>query len=198
MLETKDIRDALTLSPIFAAVPGRVIDGDRLLHTTQAAERIDAAGGIMSTLPDLLKLAQALFRGRLLSPGAQGFLEQAIQGIDEEPVGTRRIRALQGARMPFGVVLYKEGDGPGGTTELFAYLPASRSVFIGFTNSFGHFDEAGCECGLLIEEHLAGIDSCSRIGNMLSSLHADHREAHTPHLLGAPPGCGATSEVLVR
>ena len=41
----------------------------------------------------------------------------------------------------YGVVLYKQGDGPGGTTALLAYIPDTNTVFVGFTNSFGYFDE---------------------------------------------------------
>jgi hypothetical protein len=32
-------------------------------------------------------------------------------------------------------------DGPGGFTTIMAYLPAHEQVFLGFTNSFGYFNE---------------------------------------------------------
>ena len=55
--------------------------------------------------------------------------------------GTHETRSLQGAMMPYGFVLYKEGDGPGGFNTLMAYHPQSDTLFIGYTNEFGHFDE---------------------------------------------------------
>ena len=42
---------------------------------------------------------------------------------------------------PWGVLVHKEGDGPGGVNTLVAYCPATDEVFLGFTKTFGHFDE---------------------------------------------------------
>jgi len=44
-------------------------------------------------------------------------------------------------RKPYGTLLYKEGDGEGGVNTLMAYFPARDEIFVGFSNSFGHFDE---------------------------------------------------------
>ena len=66
----------------------------------------------------------------------------AVKGeMEGAGVGKMATRALQGAATPFGFVLYKEGDGPGGFNTLMAYHPGSDTVFIGFTNEFGNFDE---------------------------------------------------------
>ena len=132
---TKDLTDAVVFNPGFKAPrPG-------WLNTSIAAERIDAAAGLVTTLSDLHKFANSLFRGRLLSPKSQKFLfavEGEMTGAD---IGKHRTRTLQGAATPFGVVLFKEGDGPGGFNTLMAYHPSSDTIFIGFTNEFGNFDE---------------------------------------------------------
>lgn len=139
---SKDLSETFAVSPIFKPVPGRSKDGVPLLNTTRAAERIDAAGGIMSTLSDLLKFGEALFKGGMLSEQSAQFLMAAGDGLTVAPIGETRTRAMQAARKRFGEVLYKEGDGPGGTTAVLAFHPRSSAVFAAFTNSFGHFDEA--------------------------------------------------------
>jgi len=141
LLATPDIREAVAISPIFRPLPGAGRPDAPLLDTTLAAERIDAAGGLVTTLPDLVRFASALFRGRLLSPASQRLLVAAGDGMEEQPVGTARVWTLQAIRQPWGVALYKEGDSPGGVNTLMAYHPASDTIFVGFANSFGHFDE---------------------------------------------------------
>ena len=61
LLATKDIRGVIDINPMFKAVPGQTRDGDELLSMTLAAERVDAAGGIVTTLDDLAKFADPLF-----------------------------------------------------------------------------------------------------------------------------------------
>lgn len=139
LLATKEIRSVISIAPMFPTVEKRK-NGD-LLNTTLAAERIDATAGIVSTLPDLAKFAAALFRGKLLSPSSQKVLLAAGEGMEKEKIGKHRIWTLQSARTPAGVLLYKEGDGPGGVNTLMAYSPAEDEIFLGFTNIFGNFDE---------------------------------------------------------
>lgn len=137
-LETPDIRSILLVNPMFPVVPGiETAAGSRLLNTTLAAERLDAAGGIVSTLPDLMRFADAVFHGRLLSPASQAFLMAAGDGMDQVEVNTDRTRAMQSVRKPFGVVIDKQGDGPGGATAIMGYVPARDRIFIGFVNRFG-------------------------------------------------------------
>ena len=132
---TKDLTDAVVFNPSFKSPrPG-------WLNTSIAAERIDAAAGLVTTLSDLHKFAKALFRGRLLSPKSQIFLSAVQDEMIGADIGKPRTRTLQGAATPFGVVLFKEGDGPGGFNTLMAYHPSSDTIFIGFTNEFGNFDE---------------------------------------------------------
>ena len=137
MLETEAIRRVIAVNPMFKPVPGAHPANGRLLNTTLAAERGDANGGVMSTLPDLMRFADALFRARLLSPGSQAFLMAAADGIMAEDLNRPRTLTLQAVRKPYGVMVYKEGDGPGGSTALMAYLPARDEIYIGFTNRFG-------------------------------------------------------------
>jgi D-alanyl-D-alanine carboxypeptidase len=141
LLATEDVRSAIDINPMFQAVPGDTREGGALLNTTLAAERIDAAAGIVTKLSDLARYATALFHGKLLSPRSQAFLMAVGAGMETQDVGTQRIWALQAVRKPEGVLLYKEGDGPGGVNTLMAYLPAQDEIFLGFTNVFGYFDE---------------------------------------------------------
>jgi D-alanyl-D-alanine carboxypeptidase len=141
MLATPDIRKAVEINPMFKPVPNQRRPTGELLNTTLAAERIDAACGIVSNLDDMRKFGRALFGQKLLSADSQKFLTAAAQGMESEPMGKRRIRTLQAIRKPYGVLLYKEGDGPGGVNTLMAYQPEKRELYVGFTNIFGNFNE---------------------------------------------------------
>ena len=132
---TKDLTDAVTFNPGFKSPrPGWI-------NSSTAAERVDAAGSLVTTLPDLRKFASALFRGTLLSARSQKFLTAVKDQMAGAELGKHATRTLQGAMTPYGLVLYKEGDGPGGFNTLMAFHPASGVIFIGFTNEFGSFDE---------------------------------------------------------
>jgi D-alanyl-D-alanine carboxypeptidase len=132
---TKDVTGAVVFNPGFKSPrPG-------WLNTSTAAERVDAAGGLVTTLTDLHKFASALFRGKILSSSSQAFMSAVSREMVGADIGKQETRTLQGAATPFGFVLFKEGDGPGGFNTLLAYHPGSDTIFIGFTNEFGNFDE---------------------------------------------------------
>ena len=141
LLATPDLRGAIDINAQFRPVAGASVNGVDLLDTTLASERIDGAGGVVSTLPDLAKFARALFQGRLLSPQSQRVMMAAGEEIAAEPLGRRRIRALRAVRKPFGTLVFAEGDGPGGANTLMAFHPESGRIFLGFVNVFGFFDE---------------------------------------------------------
>jgi D-alanyl-D-alanine carboxypeptidase len=141
LFATDELRSAITVNARFKPVPGDQRSGGQLLNTTLAAERLDAAAGLVTTLPDLLKFASALFRGKLLSPKSQAFLMSVAEGMNMEPMDKKRIWAMQAIRKRFGVLIYKEGDSPGGVNTLMAYNPAKDEIFLGFTNVFGYFNE---------------------------------------------------------
>ena len=136
MLYSDDLRKVISISPIFKPVPGT-----RFKNTTLAGERIDSVAGIVTTLPDLMRYAHALFSGTLLSPKTQRFLMAAANGMEKMPLDKPRTSTLQAMRKTYGVLLYKEGDGAGGVNTLMAYRPSTGTIYLGFTNSFGYFDE---------------------------------------------------------
>lgn len=156
LLETEELRSAIAVSPLFKPVPGDYRREGQLLNTTLAAERTDAAGGLVTTLPDLLKYASALFRGKLLSTKSQKFLMAAGEGLEGQAVDKKRIWALQAVRKPYGILVYKEGDGPGGVNTLMAYRPATDEIFLGFTNCFGYFNEIDFLMDNVISKYVAG------------------------------------------
>ena len=141
LLATDELRSAISINAMFKPVPGDKRSGGQLLNTTLAAERIDAAAGVVTTLPDLLKYASALFRGKLLSPKSQAFMMSVAEGMNAQPVGQKRVWAMQAIHKRYGVLVYKEGDGPGGVNTLMAYNPSTNEIFLGFTNIFGYFNE---------------------------------------------------------
>jgi CubicO group peptidase (beta-lactamase class C family) len=141
LLATDELRSVINVNAMFKPVPGDKRPGGQLLNTTLAAERIDAAAGLVTTLPDLLKYASALFRGKLLSKESQAFLMSVAEGMNAEPVGKKRVWAMQAIHNRYGVLVYKEGDGPGGVNTLMAYNPSTDEIFLGFTNIFGYFNE---------------------------------------------------------
>jgi D-alanyl-D-alanine carboxypeptidase len=153
LLATEELRSVIKVNPMFKAVPGDKRPEGQLLNTTLAAERTDAAAGLVTTLPDLLKFASALFRGKLLSSGSQAFLMSAGDGMNAQPIGTKRVWTIQAVHKPYGVLVYKEGDGPGGVNTLMAFDPASSEIFVGFTNVFGYFNEVD----FLMDQVIGGL-----------------------------------------
>jgi len=141
LLATNELRSAININVMFKPVPGDRRSEGQLLNTTLAAERIDAAAGLVTTLPDLLKFASALFRGKLLSEKSQAFLMSAGNRMNAEPIEKKRTWAMQSVRKPYGVLVYKDGDGPGGVNTLMAYNPETHDIFVGFINVFGYFNE---------------------------------------------------------
>jgi D-alanyl-D-alanine carboxypeptidase len=132
---TTELTSAMTFNPRFPT-PRK-----GWLNTSSAAESIDAAAGLVTTLPDLRKFAAGLFRGRLLSPESQSFMTAVEGEMAGTEIGKQKTRALQAAATPFGLVLFKAGDGPGGFNTLMAFHPRTGAIFLGFTNQFGDFDE---------------------------------------------------------
>jgi len=153
LLATDELRSAIKVNAMFKPVPGDKRSSGQLLNTTQAAERIDAAAGMVTTLPDLMKYASALFRGKLLSPKSQAFLMSVAEGMNAQPVGKKRIWAMQAIRKRYGVLIYREGDGPGGVNTLLAYNPSTNEIFLGFINIFGYFNEVD----FLMDEVIGGL-----------------------------------------
>jgi D-alanyl-D-alanine carboxypeptidase len=141
LLATPELRSVVEPNAMFKPVPGDRRKEGQLLNTTLAAERTAAAAGLVTTLPDLLKFASALFRGNLLSRQSQKFMMSVGEGMQSQPAGTKRVWALQAVRKPYGVLIYKEGDGPGGVNTLMAYRSETDEIYVGFTNVFGYFDE---------------------------------------------------------
>jgi CubicO group peptidase (beta-lactamase class C family) len=158
LLATDELRSAINVNAMFRPVPGDKRSGGQLLNTTLAAERIDAAAGLVTTLPDLLKYASALFRGKLLSFKSQAILMSAAEGMNTQPIGTKRVWAMQAIRQPYGILVYKEGDGPGGVNTLMAYNSATGEIFLGFTNIFGYFNEVD----FLMDEVIGGLTTTTK------------------------------------
>ena len=104
LIATEDIRNAIKINSIFPIVSDHKRPEGELFDTTLASERNDAAGGIISTLPDLLRLGSAAFRGKLLSPTSQTFLTAAKAGMQSQPIGKQRTWALQSMNKSYGVV----------------------------------------------------------------------------------------------
>jgi CubicO group peptidase (beta-lactamase class C family) len=132
--------------------------GERLLDTTSAGERIDAAAAIVMTARDLHRFAAAVFRGDLLSEESRGWLLSVGDGLGEEPVGSARqgaIRAIHGSE---GVFFTAEGDGPGGVHSLVAYHPEVDLLVVGLVNSFGR----GTESDFLVDEVVPTLVKAAR------------------------------------
>ena len=80
------------------------------------------------------------------------------EGMNEQPAGKGRIWAMQAIRKPYGVLIYKEGDGPGGVNTLMAYNPSTNEIFLGFVNIFGYFNEID----FLMDQVIAGLSTTTR------------------------------------
>ena len=80
------------------------------------------------------------------------------EDMNAEPVGTKRVWAMQAIRKPYGVLVYKEGDGPGGVNTLMAYNPSTDEIFLGFVNIFGYFNEVD----FMMDEVIGGLSTTTR------------------------------------
>lgn len=158
LLNSTDIRHVITVNPMFHAVKERSSPAGELLNTTLASERVDGAANIVSTLPDMMRFAAALFHGKLLSSQTQAFLMAA--GGPGLALDKQRTWVLQAMHRPFGMLLAKQGDGPGGETAIMAFRAENDEIYIAFTNSFGHFDEAD----FLIDGVIGSIASVQKDG----------------------------------
>jgi hypothetical protein len=65
---------------------------------------------------------------------------------------------MQAIRKPYGVLVYKEGDGPGGVNTLMAYNPSTDEIFLGFANIFGYFSEVD----FLMDEVIGGLSTTTK------------------------------------
>jgi CubicO group peptidase (beta-lactamase class C family) len=178
LLATDELRSAININGMFKAVPGDRRSEGQLLNTTLAAERIDAAAGLVTILPDLLKFASALFRGELLSEKSQAFLMSAGESMNAQSLDKKRIWAMQAVRKPYGVLVYKDGDGPGGVNTLMAYNPATHKIFVGFINVFGYFNEVD----FLMDDVFGGLarsKSSSRKSNGVDPVRGFVRASHS-------------------
>lgn len=155
LLNSEDIRHVIAVNPMFKAVTDRTTPAGEVLNTTLASERVEGAANIVSTLPDMMRFATAVFHGKLLSPRSQAFLMAA--GGPGLAVDEQRTWALQSMHRPFGMLVCKQGDGPGGETAIMAYRPEIDEIYVAFTNSFGHFDESD----FLIDGVIGSLTSAS-------------------------------------
>jgi hypothetical protein len=78
--------------------------------------------------------------------------------MNDQPAGKKRVWAMQAIRKPYGVLVYKEGDGPGGVNTLMAYNPSTDEIFLGFTNIFGYFNEVD----FLMDEVIGGLSTTTK------------------------------------
>ena len=101
LMSTDELRKVITVNPMFKPVAGDERKEGQLLNTTLAAERTDSAAGLVTTLPDLLKFASALFRGRLLKPASQQWIMSVGAQMDQQPINKKRVWVLQSALQEF-------------------------------------------------------------------------------------------------
>jgi len=93
-------------------------------------------GKSITTVSDLLRFADALIRGDLLSTSSRDFvLTVAERAGDEEALGV-----LCAYRKPYGVIVVAEGDGPG-INVVWAMNTETRQIAAAAVNLFGRWDE---------------------------------------------------------
>lgn len=132
-------RQLLSVMPVNDEFP-RVRED--LAETSAAGETIDAAAGLITTVPDLHRFGRALFGGELLQGATHTWLLSVADGMDVAELETERVRALRAYRKPYGVIVTAEGDGPGGSNSLLAYHPETGVVVAAMTNVHGLWFES--------------------------------------------------------
>jgi D-alanyl-D-alanine carboxypeptidase len=129
---------------------------DRLLDTTSAGERIDAAAALIATARDLARFGSVLYGGKVLSPTTAAMLRASAQGLENAPVGAERQGIVRSYNTSQGVLLTSQGDGPGGSTTLLAHHPASGLTIAVLLNVFSTGDEADFLLHHVVPEVIAG------------------------------------------
>ena len=84
--------------------------------------------------------------------------------MNTEPVGKKRVWTMQAIHERYGVLIYKEGDGPGGVNTLMDCNPSTDEIFLGFTKIFGHFNEVD----FLMDEVIGGLSAVTGKPNSLA------------------------------
>lgn len=125
----------IELAPAFSEVQ------EGLVNTSTAGERIDASAGMVGTIEDLLTLGEALYFGHLLSEKSLNFLLSIGDGIEQQPLDTKRQGIVSVRHKPYGVLFSSLGDGGGGMNTMLAYHPKTKTIVAAFTNVFGNFNE---------------------------------------------------------
>lgn len=124
-------------------------DADGLVDTTAAQERSDGAAGVITTLPELVRFADAFVRGDLLRPASRE-LVLSVAGRAER--GAAALGVLRAYRKPYGLIVTAEGDGPG-IHVAWAMELESRTIAAAAVNLFGRWDESD----YLLDEMLAAV-----------------------------------------
>ncbi len=135
MYLSKEIKDFIIPSPIFHRI------NDSLLNTSSAPEKIDAAGGILSSIDDLGTLGEAFFKKNFLSKHAMNLLYEFSTGIEKEKINKSKQGPLRVLNKNYGILFLSEGDGPGGGNTLLAYHPGSQTIIAAHVNIFGLWTE---------------------------------------------------------
>ncbi len=117
--------------------PALKADTDGLIDASGCDEKSDGAAGLITTAGDLVRFADAALRGNLLSPSARALL---LSVADEAAGGGEALGVLRGYRLPFGVIVAAEGDGPG-TNVIWAMKTDTGEIAVIATNLFGRWDE---------------------------------------------------------
>ncbi len=124
----------------FGLDPALKADASGFIDTTQAQEQSDGAAGIITTVVDLARFAQALTQGDLISDSNRAMVlsvaEQARLSEAGEAVGI-----LRGYQFPYGLVVAAEGDGPG-INIVWVMQMGSKRIVAAAINQFGGWNES--------------------------------------------------------
>lgn len=117
--------------------PELTADAERLINTTDAQEQSDGAAGIITTVPDLVRFADAFLRGDLLSEASRALVLSVTERVDGDGEALGVLRAYQ---KPYGIIVAAEGDGPG-INVVWAMNVETRKIAAAAVNLFGRWDE---------------------------------------------------------
>ena len=137
----------------FGLDPALVADADSLVDTTDRQEESDAAAGLVTTMPDLVRFAAAMLLGDLLSPRSRAVMLEVREALGERD---EALAVLHAHRVPSGVIVTAEGNGPG-THAAWALDLATGRIAAAAINHFGAFDEEEYLLGIMLPGAL-GID----------------------------------------
>jgi D-alanyl-D-alanine carboxypeptidase len=128
---------------------------DGFIDSTDHQDKSDGAAGIITTMSDLVRFADALIGGDFSSDASRKLVLQSLDQARGRG-GAMQLGILRASEMPYGLVALALGNGLG-THVAWAFHPDSKTVVAVGMNQFGGWNEPTYIMGTLIPAALKAV-----------------------------------------